>query len=85
MQKVIVVNQQGVMATQIVIRNNNELMRGVERAQNVTINALRISEMVAGALYKFRTDQCRPISLPRLDSISTYKQEALEKGKKMSL
>ncbi len=51
MQQMIVVNQQGVMATEIVIRNNKELMRGVERAQNVTINALRISVMVAGALY----------------------------------
>jgi uncharacterized protein YaaN involved in tellurite resistance len=51
MQQVIVVNQQGIIATEIVIRNNKELMRGVERAQNVTINALRISVMVAGALY----------------------------------
>jgi len=51
MQQMIVVNQQGVMATEVVIRNNKELMRGVERAQNVTINALRISVMVAGALY----------------------------------
>ena len=39
------------MATEIVIRNNKELMRGVERAKNVTISALRISVMVAGALY----------------------------------
>lgn len=51
MQQVIVVNQQGVMASEIVIRNNKELMRGVDRAQNVTINALRTSVTVAGALY----------------------------------
>lgn len=51
MQQMIVVNQQGVMATEVVIRNNRELMRGVERAKNVTISALRISVMVAGALY----------------------------------
>lgn len=51
MQQVIVVNQQGVMATEIVIRNNKELVRGVERALNVTINALRVSVTVAGALY----------------------------------
>lgn len=51
MQQMIVVNQQGVMATELVIRNNKELMHGVERAKNVTINALRISVMVAGALY----------------------------------
>ncbi|MDM7920567.1 MAG: toxic anion resistance protein [Methanosarcina sp.] len=51
MQQMIVVNQQGVMATEIVIRNNKELMRGVERAKNVTISALKTSVMVAGALY----------------------------------
>jgi uncharacterized protein YaaN involved in tellurite resistance len=51
MQQMIAVNQQAVIATEIVIRNNNELMRGVERARNVTISALRISVMVAGALY----------------------------------
>jgi len=39
------------MATELVIRNNKELMRGVERAKNVTISALRISVMVADALY----------------------------------
>lgn len=51
MQQVIVVNQQGVMAIEVVIRNNKELMRGVERAKNVTIFALRTSVMIASALY----------------------------------
>lgn len=51
MQQMIVVNQQGVMAIEVVIRNNKELMRGVERAKNVTISALKISVMVASALY----------------------------------
>ena len=50
-QQMIVVNQQGVLATEIVIRNNKELMRGVERAQTVTISALRTSVNVASALY----------------------------------
>ena len=51
MQQMIVVNQRGVMATEVVIRNNKELMRGVDRAKTVTISALRIGVMVAGALY----------------------------------
>ncbi len=51
MQQMIVVNQQGVMAMEIVIRNNKELMRGVDRAQTVTIAALRTSVNVAAALY----------------------------------
>lgn len=36
---------------EIVIRNNKELMRGVDRAQNVTVTALRIAVTVASALY----------------------------------
>lgn len=51
MQQMVVVNQQGVMATEIVIRNNKELMRGVERAKNVTVSALKTSVNVASALY----------------------------------
>ena len=54
LQQMVVVNQQGVMAMEVVIRNNKELMRGVERAQTVTISALRTSVMVAGALYNQR-------------------------------
>jgi len=51
MQQMVIVNQQGVMATEVVIRNNRELMRGVERAQTVTIAALKTSVMVACSLY----------------------------------
>ncbi|RCX20171.1 uncharacterized protein YaaN involved in tellurite resistance [Anaerobacterium chartisolvens] len=51
MQQMIVVNQQGIMAVEVVIRNNKELIRGVERAKNVTISALKISVIVASALY----------------------------------
>ncbi|OPY52634.1 MAG: Toxic anion resistance protein (TelA) [Methanosaeta sp. PtaU1.Bin060] len=51
MQQMVVVNPQGVMATEIVIRNNKELMRGVERAKNVTVSALKTSVNVASALY----------------------------------
>lgn len=51
MQQMIVVNQQGIMAIEVVIRNNKELMRGVERAKTVTVSALKTSVMVASALY----------------------------------
>jgi len=44
------VNQQGVLATEIVIRNNKELIRGVNRALNVTITALQVAVTVAMAL-----------------------------------
>lgn len=51
MQQMIVVNQQGIIAIEVVRRNNRELIRGVDRAKNVTISALRIAVIVAGALY----------------------------------
>jgi uncharacterized protein YaaN involved in tellurite resistance len=51
MQTMIVVNQQGLMTTEIVIRTNKELIRGVERAKNMTIPAFRYSVMAAKALY----------------------------------
>ncbi len=51
MQQMIVVNQQGIMAIEVVKRNNKELIRGVERAKNVTISAMKIAAIVAGALY----------------------------------
>lgn len=51
LQQMLVVNQQGIMAIEVVIRNNKELIRGVDRAKNVTISALKISVTVASALY----------------------------------
>jgi len=51
MQQMLVVNQQGIMAVEVVRRNNKELIRGVDRAKNVTISAMRIAAMVASALY----------------------------------
>jgi uncharacterized protein YaaN involved in tellurite resistance len=51
LQQMQVVNQQGIMAVEVIRRNNKELIRGVDRAKNVTISAMRIAAMVAGALY----------------------------------
>lgn len=123
LQQMLVVNQQGIMAIEVVMRNNKELIRGVDRARNVTVSALKISVTVASALYNQRivlkkiellnqtTDnlisgtsrmlkeqgaaihkqsletsvsvdtlkQAFTDVLSALDSISTYKQEALPK------
>ena len=51
MQQMIVVNHQGVIAMEVIQRNNKELIRGVDRAKSVTISALRTAVMVAYALY----------------------------------
>lgn len=54
MQQMIVVNHQGVIAMELIRRNNKELIRGVDRAKTVTITALRTAVMVASALYNQR-------------------------------
>lgn len=51
MQQMIVVNQQGIVSLNVIRRNNKELIRGIGRAQNVTVTALRTGIMVAAALY----------------------------------
>ena len=50
LQQQLAVNQQGVLAIEIIIRNNRELIRGVARAIDVTISALQVAVTVALAL-----------------------------------
>lgn len=50
LQQQLAVNQQGVLALEVVIRNNKELIRGVNRALNVTITALEVAVTVATAV-----------------------------------
>ncbi len=50
-QQLLVVNQQGIIAMEVIRKNNLELIRAVDRAQTVTVAALRVAVTVAGALY----------------------------------
>lgn len=50
LQQQLAVSQQGVLAMEIIIRNNKELIRGVNRALNVTVTALQVAVTVALAL-----------------------------------
>jgi uncharacterized protein YaaN involved in tellurite resistance len=50
LQQQLVVNQQGVLAIEMIIRNNTELARGVDRAINVTVSALQVAVTLALAL-----------------------------------
>lgn len=50
LQQQLAVHQQGVLASEIIIRNNQELIRGVNRALNVTVTALEVGATVAMAL-----------------------------------
>ncbi|CAN7751577.1 toxic anion resistance protein [Paenibacillus sp. LjRoot56] len=50
MQAMMAVNQQGFITFEVVIRNNKELIRGVDRASTVTVAALRVAVTAASAL-----------------------------------
>ena len=50
LQQQLIVNQQGVMAIDLIVRNNVELARGVDRATNVTVSALQVAVTLALAL-----------------------------------
>ncbi len=50
LQQQLLVNQQGYLTTELVIRNNKELIRGVTRAINVTVSALQVAVTLALAL-----------------------------------
>lgn len=50
LQQQLAVNQQAILAIEIIARNNKELIRGVNRAINVTVNALNVGVTVALAL-----------------------------------
>ncbi|MCO7126462.1 toxic anion resistance protein [Sporolactobacillus shoreicorticis] len=64
MQQMLVVNQQGIIAYEVVMRNNKELIRGVERAKTVTLSALRNAVTVASALYN------QKIVLSKIESLN---------------
>lgn len=50
LQQQLAVNQQGVLATEVIIRNNKELIIGVNRALNVTVTALNTAATLQVAL-----------------------------------
>jgi len=65
LQQQLAVNQQGVLAMEIIIRNNRELIRGVDRAIDVTVSALQVAVTVALALAH------QKIVLDKIEAINT--------------
>ncbi|ATJ81320.1 toxic anion resistance protein [Halomonas beimenensis] len=63
--------QQGVLALEVIIRNNRELMRGVDRAINVTVSALSVAATVALALANQR------LVLDRVESLNAATTETI--------
>ncbi|WP_195999939.1 toxic anion resistance protein [Clostridium sp. 1001271B_151109_B4] len=77
MQQMIVVNQQGIIAIEVIRRNNKELIRGVDRAKNVTISALRTATIVASALYN------QKIVLKKIDLLNKTTNDLISGTAKM--
>jgi uncharacterized protein YaaN involved in tellurite resistance len=65
LQQQLTVSQQGVLALEVVIRNNRELIRGVDRALNVTVSALNVAVTTALALANQR------LVLDRVEALNT--------------
>jgi uncharacterized protein YaaN involved in tellurite resistance len=82
MQQMIVVNQQGIISLNVIRRNNKELIRGVTRAKNVTVSALRTGVMVASALYdqKIVMDKINILNSTTENIIESTSQMLKEQG-----
>ena len=72
LQQQLAVNQQGVLASELIIRNNKELIRGVNRVLDVTVSALQIAVAVAMALanQKIVLDKVESVTKTTSDIIS---------------
>ena len=76
-QQLLTVNQQGIVSMNIIRRNNLELMRAVDRAESVTVSALRVAATVAGALYNQR------IALEKVDTLNAATNEMITSTARM--
>jgi len=65
LQQTLNVNQQAILTIEVIIRNNRELIRGVNRALNVTVTALQIAVACALALNN------QEIVLKKIESLNT--------------
>ena len=76
-QQVQVVSQQGIIAMEVLRRNNKELIRSVDRANNVTVTALRTAVTVAGALYN------QKIVIEKVDALNKTTNHMIDTTAKM--
>ena len=76
-QQLLTVNQQGIVSMNIIRRNNLELMRAVDRAENVTVSALRVAVTAASALYNQR------ITLDKIDTLNAATNEMITTTSRM--
>lgn len=81
-QQLLVVNQQGIVAMEVIRKNNLELIRAVDRAENVTVAALRTAVTVAGALYNQRIvlEKVQTLNAATNDMINATSRMLKEQG-----
>jgi len=82
LQQQLAVSQQGVLALEVLIRNNRELMRGVDRAINVTVSALSVAVTVALGLANQRLvlDKIEALNATTSDMIAGTAQALRRQG-----
>lgn len=82
LQQQLAVNQQGVLAVNLIIANNKELMRGVDRSLDVTVNALQVAVTVALALanQKVVLDKVEAINKTTSDILAGTAQRLKQQG-----
>lgn len=82
LQQQLAVSQQGILALEVVIRNNRELMRGVTRAANVTVSALNVAVTVALGLANQRLvlDRVEALNASTADMIAGTAQTLKTQG-----
>ena len=76
-QQLQVVNQQGIIAMDVIRANNKELIRAVDRAETVTVSSLRTAVTVAGALYN------QKIVLEKVQLLNASTNQMIEATTKM--
>lgn len=86
-EQMLAVNQQGIIAMEIIHKNNQELIRSVESAVDVTVSAFKVAVLASNAIRHEKIvsekidcmNETFSQAYTELDEISSYKQEALPK------
>lgn len=82
LQQQLAVNQQGIVTLEVVMRNNKELVRGVNRARHVTVNALQVAVTLAVALanQKIVLDKVQAVNETTSDLIAGTAERLRQQG-----
>ncbi|PTD96269.1 toxic anion resistance protein [Pseudothauera lacus] len=76
-QQQLAVTQQGLLTSDLIVRNNEELIRGVNRALTVTVNALQVVVSLAAALANQR------IVLDKVNAVNRTTERMIGDGARM--